>query len=66
MPSWLHAGVVALALTLAAYPFYALVGAQYLEEGEAGIVRPGGMEFEVVARVWVKQWRDLAPVPAGR
>jgi phosphohistidine phosphatase SixA len=49
-----------------AYPFYALVGAQYLEEGEAGIVRPGGAEFEVVARVWVTQWRDLAPAPTGR
>lgn len=49
-----------------AYPFYALVGAQYLEEGEAGIVRPVGAEFEVVARVWVTQWRDLAPAPTGR
>lgn len=49
-----------------AYPFYALVGAQYLEEGEAGIVRPRGTEFEVVARIWVNQWRDLAPGPAGR
>jgi phosphohistidine phosphatase SixA len=49
-----------------AYPFYALVGAQYLEEGEAGVVRPGGAEFEVVARVGVTQWRDLASAPAGR
>ena len=49
-----------------AYPFYSLVGAQYLDEGEAGVVRPGGADFEVVARVGVMQWRDLALAPAGR
>jgi hypothetical protein len=49
-----------------AYPFYSLVGAQYLDEGEAAVVRPGGSGFEVVARVGVTQWRDLATEPASR
>src|SRR5262249_16986597 len=46
------------------YPFYALVGGQYLDEGEAAVVRPRSTSFEVVARVWAKQWRALGP-PAG-
>lgn len=49
-----------------AYPFLSLVGGHSLDEGEAGIVRPGGSDFEVVARVGVTQWRDLAPAPASR
>lgn len=49
-----------------AYPYYSLVGGQYLEEGEADVVRPRGADFEVVARVGLKQWRDLAGAPAGR
>jgi len=49
-----------------AYPYYSLVGGQYLEEGEADVVKPRGADFEVVARVGLKQWRDLATVPAGR
>jgi hypothetical protein len=35
-------------------------------EGEADVVRPRGADFEVLARVGLKQWRDLAAVPAGR
>ena len=49
-----------------AYPYYSLVGGQYLEEGEADVVRPRGTDFEVVARIGLKQWRELASVPAGR
>lgn len=49
-----------------AYPYYSLVGGQYLEEGEADVVRPRGADFEVVARIGLKQWRELASVPAGR
>ena len=48
-----------------AYPFYALVGGQYLEEGEAAVVRPQGTSFEVVARVGLKQWRDLDPAASA-
>ena len=47
-----------------AYPFYALVGGQYLDEGEAAVVRPVSTGFEVVARVGSRQWRALGP-PAG-
>jgi phosphohistidine phosphatase SixA len=49
-----------------AYPYYTLVGGQYLSEGEADVVRPRGTDFEVVARVDLEQWRTLAAVPAGR
>ena len=42
------------------YPYYTLVGGQYLEEGEADVVRPRGSDFEVVARVGLAQWRALA------
>jgi phosphohistidine phosphatase SixA len=49
-----------------AYPFYALVGGQYLDEGEAAVVRPRGTSFEVVARVGAKQWRDLGAPAADR
>ena len=49
-----------------AYPYYSLVGGQYLEEGEADVVRPRGADFEVVARVGLKQWRELAAAPASR
>ena len=41
------------------YPYYSLVGGQFLEEGEADVLRPLGTEFEVVARVNLKQWREL-------
>jgi phosphohistidine phosphatase SixA len=47
-----------------AYPYYSLVGGQYLEEGEADVTRPRGADFEVVARVGLKQWRELAAAPA--
>jgi Histidine phosphatase superfamily (branch 1) len=43
-----------------AYPYFSLVGGQFLEEGEADVVRPRGGDFEVVARVGLRQWRDLA------
>jgi hypothetical protein len=48
------------------YPYYSLVGGQMLEEGEADVVRPRGADFEVVARIGLKQWRELASAPAGR
>lgn len=43
-----------------AYPIYTLIGGQYLDEGEAAVVRPQGAGFEVVARVGLKEWRGLA------
>lgn len=46
-----------------AYPYYTLVGGQYLSEGEADVVRPRGADFEVVARVGLTQWRELAAAP---
>ena len=49
-----------------AYPYYALVGGQYLSEGEADVLRPRGADFEVLARVGLAQWRALAALPAGR
>src|SRR5262245_12751612 len=49
-----------------AYPYYTLVGGQYLSEGQADVVRPTGSGFEVVARVGLAEWRALAAVPAAR
>ena len=46
-------------------PFYATAGAPYLAEGEAAVVRPLGMDFEVVARVRHDAWRALARSPAS-
>jgi phosphohistidine phosphatase SixA len=46
-----------------AYPFYGLVGGQYLDEGQAAIVRPGGAGIQVLARVGLKDWRELAALP---
>ena len=43
-----------------AYRFYSLVGGQYLEEGEASIVRPTASGFTEVARAGLAQWRELA------
>ncbi len=48
------------------YPYYTLVGGQYLSEGEADVLRPRGADFAVLARVGLAQWRALAAVPAGR
>lgn len=48
------------------YPYYTLVGGQYLSEGEADVLRPRGTDFAVLARVGLAQWRALAAVPAGR
>ena len=47
-----------------AYPYFTLVGGQYLSEGEADVLRPRGGDFEVLARLGLKQWRDLGA--AGR
>ena len=49
-----------------AYPYFSLVGGQYLEEGEADVLRPRGTDFEVVARLGLKQWRELASRPPAR
>ena len=49
-----------------AYPYYTLVGGQYLSEGDADVLRPRGADFEVLARVGLAQWRALAALPAGR
>jgi phosphohistidine phosphatase SixA len=46
-----------------AYPIYTLIGGQYLEEGEAAVLQPHGADFEVVARVGLKEWRELAQLP---
>jgi len=42
------------------YPFYSLVGGQYLDEGEAAVVRPDGASFQEVVRLGLKQWQALA------
>jgi phosphohistidine phosphatase SixA len=41
-------------------PFYALAGPPYLAEGEMAVVRPGGSNFQVVARVRPGDWKALA------
>ena len=46
-----------------AYPFYTLVGGQYLDEGEAAVVRPDGAGFQVVTRLGLKEWREMANPP---
>lgn len=46
-----------------AYPFYSLVGGQFLDEGQAAVVRPRGAGFEVVARVGLEEWRELEQFP---
>ena len=46
-----------------AYPIYTLIGGQYLDEGEAAVLQPHGADFEVVARVGLKEWRELAILP---
>src|SRR5262244_1207898 len=46
------------------YPYYSLIGkGQMLEEGEAAIVRPHGTSFEEVARLGLKEWRELGGRP---
>jgi phosphohistidine phosphatase SixA len=42
-------------------PFYAVAGAPYLAEGEAAIVRPLGMDFEILARLKYDAWSELKP-----
>jgi phosphohistidine phosphatase SixA len=44
------------------YPYYSLIGNR-LEEGEAAIVRPRGTSFEEVARLSLKEWRELGRLP---
>ena len=46
-----------------AYPYFTVVGGQFLNEGEADVVQPRGTDFEVLARLGLKQWRDLATSP---
>src|SRR5262252_3809540 len=42
------------------YPYYSLIGkGQLEEEGEAAIVRPHGTSFEEIARLGLKEWREL-------
>jgi hypothetical protein len=48
------------------YPYFTLVGGQFLSEGEADVVGPRGADFEVVARVALRQWRELAATPVPR
>jgi len=48
------------------YPYFTLVGGQYLSEGEADVVRPRGADFEVLARVALRQWRERAATTAPR
>ena len=46
------------------YPYYSLNSkGQMLEEGEAAIVRPHGTSFEEVARLGLKEWRELGRLP---
>jgi phosphohistidine phosphatase SixA len=46
------------------YPYYSLTHkGQMLEEGEAAIVRPHGTSFEEVARLGLKEWRELGGLP---
>lgn len=48
------------------YPYYSLIGkGQMLEEGEAAIVRPHGTSFEEVARLGLKEWRQLDHAGSG-
>jgi len=46
------------------YPYYSLTHkGQMLEEGEAAIVQPHGTSFEQVARLGLKEWRELGELP---
>ena len=49
-----------------ANPYYALVGAFHLAEGEAAVVRPSGTGFMEVARLTLGQWRALATTAPAR
>ncbi len=43
-------------------PFRTIAGAPHLMEGEAAVIRPGGMRWTVVARLAVADWQAL-PAP---
>ena len=46
------------------YPYYSLIGkGQMLEEGEAAIIRRHGTSFQEVARLGLKEWRELGGLP---
>jgi hypothetical protein len=45
-------------------PFRAVAGPPHLEEGEAAVLKPGGKDFVVVARIRRGDWAALAS--AGR
>jgi hypothetical protein len=47
-----------------AYPYFTLVGGPYLNEGEADAVHPRETDFEILARLGLTQWRDLATLSA--
>jgi hypothetical protein len=52
------------AIVAPGYPYYSLTHkGQMLEEGEAAIVRPNGTSFEEVARLGLKEWRELGQLP---
>jgi len=67
----LVAGLIAAAAPLAARPtapgtlqaadllIDSLVGGQYLDEGEAAVIRPDGAGFQEVLRLGLAQWRAL-------
>jgi hypothetical protein len=42
-------------------PFRAIAGAPHLMEGEAAVIRPGGTQWTVVARLAVADWQALPP-----
>ena len=46
------------------YPYYSLIGkGKMLEEGEAAIIRRHGTSFQEVARLGLKEWRELGGLP---
>jgi len=46
------------------YPYYSLTHkGQMLEEGQAAIVQPHSTSFEEVARLGLKEWRELGELP---
>ena len=48
-----------LAIASHGNPFYGVAGPPYLAEGEMAVVRPAGVDFEVIARVRVEDWSAL-------
>ncbi len=46
-------------------PFRAIAGPPHLDEGEAAVLKPGGKDFVVVARIKAGDWERLAATQAG-